>query len=148
MPTLTQRSELPTRPVGRPRAALWSVEAVAALFDLRPEFVQARCELGLLPDAVSGPEGGWVIPEAAVRQMALGRIQPSYTIEQAAGWLGVDYGTLFRRVALVSALGDPLPAGKTVRALPLFLNPGCKPMKRIPEEELLRVMGLNGKGDR
>ena len=72
----------------------------------------------------------------------------TYTIEQAAGWLGVDYGTLFRRVALVSALGDPLPAGKTVRALPLFLNPGCKPMKRIPEEELLRVMGLNGKGDR
>jgi hypothetical protein len=122
---------------------MWSVARVAALFALRAELVAARCELGLIPDARREASGQWEIPEASVRQMAGQRVQPMFTVEQVAALLGVNYFTLSRRVANVMSLTEPLPAGKTVRALSLFLSPDCKALLRIPEQEVLRVMGLS-----
>jgi len=97
--------------------------------------------MGMVPDASRAADGSWLIPEATVRQMATWRVRPAFSIRQAASILGVNYYALFRVVALVSSLEDPLPLGKSVRALPLFLSPGAKPIKRIPEEEILRMMG-------
>lgn len=138
-----KRSSLPRRPLGRPKNELWSVERVAALFSVPTSLVMARCELGLYPDARKAEDGIWGIPEATVRMVARWKIQPGFDIETAAGFLGVTYHTLFRRVAMVESIDSPLPAGKSVRALPLFLNPGCKPLKRIPEEEMMRIMNLH-----
>lgn len=139
-------STTPTiRSAGRPRSEPWTPERVAAQFSERSELIKARCALGMIPDAVQGPDGSWLIPEATVRQMATWRVRPSFSIRQAAALLGVDYFVLFRRVALVSSLDDPLPLGKSVRALPFFLTPGAKPVKRVPEEELMRVMGTGNR---
>lgn len=140
-----KRSQMPANPRGRPKAELWSVARVAALFSVPASLVAARCELGLYPDARRAEDGAWLIPEVTVKMVARWKVQPGFDIETAAGFLGVDYGTLFRRVALVESLDSPLPLGKTVRALPLFLNPGCKPLKRIPEEEVLRMLNLKRK---
>jgi hypothetical protein len=52
----------------------------------------------------------------------------------------VGYSTLFRETAAVASLEDPLPPGKSVRAVLLFFGRG-KPLKRIPESELLRLQG-------
>lgn len=73
----------------------------------------------------------------------MNRAQQLYDIESAAKLLSVSYYTLFRRVAKVLKITDPLPPGKTIRALPLFLNPeASKPKWRIPEEEVVRVANL------
>jgi hypothetical protein len=125
---------------------MWTAARVAALFALRHELVAARCELGLIPDAKRDADGLWVIPEASVRQMAGQRVQPLFTVEQVAALLGVSYFTLSRRVANVLSMTEPLPAGKTVRALSLFLSPDCKGLMRIPEQEVLRVMGMSHQG--
>lgn len=137
MPKALQSS----RSAGRPRHEPWTVERVAAQFSERVEMVRARCEMGMVPDAFEDADGKWMIPEATVRQMATWRVRPAFSIREAARLLGVNYYALFRVVALVSSLEDPLPLGKSVRALPLFLSPGAKPIKRIPEEEILRMMG-------
>lgn len=113
------------------------------LFSVPVALIRARCELGLFPDAKRAENGVWDIPEATVRMVAGWKMQPGFDIETAAGFLGVSYHALFRQVAMVESLDSPLPEGKSVRALPLFLQPGCKPLKRIPEEELLRIMNLH-----
>lgn len=128
--------------LGRPRHQMWTVERVARLFDTRPALVAARCELGLLANARRDADGGWSIPEVSVRQALGCKMQQMFSIEDAAGFLGVTYHALFRHVAMVERLDSPLPAGKSLRALPLFLSPGCKALKRIPESELLRMMNL------
>lgn len=112
------------------------------LFSVPVAMIRARCELGLFQDAKHAEDGSWNIPEDTVRMVAGWKIQPVFDIETAAGFLGVSYHALFRQVAMVESLDSPLPVGKSVRALPLFLQPGCKPLKRIPEQELLRVMNL------
>lgn len=70
-------------------------------------------------------------------------VRLGYDIRTAARMLSVSYHHLFRCTALVRSLKDPLPPGKTVRALPLFLVPGKRSRARIPHSELERLMGLN-----
>lgn len=63
-----------------------------------------------------------------------------FSIRAAAELLGLNYFTLFRRVAVVKDLSDPLPCGKTIRAVLLSVTPrATSACKRIPASEIRRV---------
>lgn len=137
---MTEAATAPPR--GRPRSVALTVPEVARLLELPERLVRARARFAFFADAVEDKStpGGWRIPQRSVAAVLRSRLEPLYSIQTAARLMEVGYSTLFRQTAVVAALTDPLPPGRRVRALFLFLGNG-KPMKRIPESELLRLMG-------
>lgn len=127
---------------GRPPSVDLTVPEVARLLELPEKLVRARARFAFFPGAQEDESvsGGWRIPSRAVESALRHRLQPFYSIQTAARLLDVGYTTLFRQTVAVASLADPLPAGRRIRALLLFLADG-KPMKRIPESELDRLMG-------
>lgn len=125
-----------------PKAQVYSVAEVARLMELPERLVRARARLSFFPGATRHPTvpDEWVIPGSAVESALRVKVEPHFSIQTAARMLDVGYSSLFREVCAVTDLKQPLPPTKSVRALFLFLGRG-KPMKRIPESELLRVLG-------
>lgn len=130
------------RAAGRPVDRVFTVAEVAALMELTESLVRARLRMGaFFPGAVELETGEWQIPESAVRFCLGCKVRPLYSIESAAQLLGLNYHTVFKATAAVRSLEDQLPAGKSIRALLLFFGE-TKGIKRVPEEELLRVQGM------
>lgn len=130
---------------GRPVDRVFSVSEVAVLMELPENLVRARLRLGaFFPGAVESG-GEWRIPEKAVRFCLGCRVRPLYSIASAAQILGLNYHTVFKATAAVSSLEAPLPPGKRLRALKLFLSDGTEAVKRVHEDELLRFQGLSSK---
>lgn len=137
----TAATAMPARR-GRPPSVDLTVAEVARLLELPEKLVRARAVFSFFPGASSDESlpGGWRIPRRAVEAALRTRLQPFFSIHTAARLLDVGYTTLFRQTAAVASLSDPLPPGFRLRALFLFLGNG-KPLKRIPESELDRLMG-------
>jgi hypothetical protein len=134
------------RPRGRPADRVFSVSEVAALMELPENLVRARLRVGaFFPGAVEAEGGEWRIPESALRFCLGCKVRPLYSIKHAAQILGLGYHTLFKITAAVSSLDAPLPIGKRLRALLLFLSDDTEAVKRVHEDELLRFQGLANK---
>lgn len=109
--------------------------------ELDERLVVARLRLGsFFPGAWHDAEDGWQVPERAVRHCLRCTVQPLFSIASAADILGLSYDHLRKQTATVASLDAPLPPGKRIRALLIFLGEGTE--KRIPECELNRVQGL------
>lgn len=130
---------------GRPADCVFSVAEVAALMELPESLVRARLRLGsYFPGAVESA-GEWRIPEKALRFCLGCRVRPLFSIASASQILGLNYHTVFKMTAPVSSLQAPLPQGKRLRALQLFLSDATKAVTRIHEDELLRFQGMQSK---
>lgn len=112
------------------------------MMEMPEAFIRARLRLGgFFPGAVADGDD-WRIPERAVRHCLGCRVRPLFSIGSAATLLDLNYFTVFEMTAAVKSLDAPLPQGKRLRALLLFLSDDCKPVKRIHEDELLRFQGV------
>lgn len=130
------------RRTGRPRSVDLTTAEVAQLLEVPERLIRARARFSFFANSVEDKSmpGGWRIPRRSVEFALRSALQPLYTIQTAARLLDVGYSTLFRQTAVVSSLRDPIPDGRRLRALLLFLGTG-RPMKRIPESELARLIG-------
>lgn len=127
---------------GRPADAVYSVSEVAKLLELPEAVIRARLRLGgFFPGAVADGDD-WRIPERAVRHCLGCRVRPLFSIATAAALLDLNYHTVFKMTAAVKSLDAPLPQGKRLRALLLFLGDDTEPVKRVHEDELLRFQGV------
>jgi len=130
---------------GRPVDRVWSVAEVSALMELPESLVRARLRLGaFFPGAVE-IAGEWRIPEKALRFCLGCKVRPLYSISSAAMILGLSYHTVFKATAPVASLSAPLPPGKRLRALMLFLGDDTKAVHRVHEDELMRFQGVTSK---
>lgn len=133
---------MPKRPRGRPAARVYSVDEVAVLLSMPAAFIEARLRFGGFFPGAKQQDGAWLIPEAAVRHCLGCRVRPLFSIRDAAALLGLNYFTVYKMTAAVKDLDSPLPQGKRLRALLLFLSDDCEPVKRVHEDELLRFQGM------
>lgn len=134
------------RSPGRPKKRVFSVAEVARFFELPEAIIRARCAFSFFPGAarVDGSDD-WEIPESAVTTALSCSVEPHWSVATWAPLVDLTYHKLFRITAAVSALSDPLPRGKRVRALLVCVGDG-KPVKRIPESEIRRFLGHNKGG--
>lgn len=131
---------------GRPRKRVYSVAEVAAVYELPEAMIRARCAFSFFPGAVRDEESGdWQIPEAGLVTALRCSVEPHWSIATWAPLLDLSYHALFRLTAAVASLADPLPKGKRVRALLVCVGES-RPLKRIPESEIRRFLGLSKGG--
>lgn len=130
---------------GRPVDCVYTVAEVAALMELPESLVRARLRLGVFFPGAVEVAGEWRIPEKALRFCLGCRVRPLYSIAAVAMILGLNYHTVFKATATVARPDSPLPKGKRLRALGLFLSDDTKAVMRVHEDELLRFQGMEGK---
>lgn len=143
MAELDNTLTLPKRGRGRPAERVYSVAEMSSLLEMPERFVEARLRIGGFFPGAREHEGVWRIPERAVRHCLGCRVRPLFSIRTAADLLGLNYFTVFKMTAVVKDLTAPLPQGKRLRALLLFLSDDGEPKKRIHEDELLRFQGVH-----
>lgn len=130
---------MPRKP-GRPPAESFSDVELAQILELPVQLVRARCRLSFFCGAEEQEDGSWTIPAKAARQALRANIEPLYSINSAARLLDVSHVSLRKIIHGVNDLASPLPSGKRLRALLLYLGEG-EPLKRVPESELCRFIG-------
>ena len=132
----------PKKKPGRPAKQVFTDEEVSVLLELPLSLVRARCRLSFFPGAklVDPKLKQWEIPESALKMALLTKVEPHWSASTWAPYVGITRDKLYRVTHAVTSLSDPLPPGKSVRALLLCFG-DTKPVKRIPQSEILRFMG-------
>lgn len=130
MPRLKQRK------VGRPAADVFSVAEVATLLEIPERLVRARARLSFFPGAKCLGDNEWEIPASGLRVALMRRIEPMFSVRDAAKSLALTYKQLWNVTGKVQSVDAPLPEGKVIRAVPLDFVTTV--LWRIPESELIR----------
>jgi hypothetical protein len=136
--TLTSQAGRPRADAAGKRPRDLSAAEVALRLDVDEWLVRARLRAGSFFPGAWEDEDGWHVPEKAVEHCLRCSLQPVYSLRSAAQILDLSYGHVHKLTHEVAALDEPLPPGKGLRAVLLFL--GGAGLKRIPESELRRVM--------